>query len=106
MVEVMICLDCQPVWSAILRAPAADRYKAGTRRGENGTGRVTRSVILAGSASATELAELAEIAKRAGVAELADAPDLGSGAERRGGSSPSTRTTTHSLPCRNLPLTP
>jgi hypothetical protein len=28
----------------------------------------------------------------AGVAELADAPDLGSGAERRGGSSPSTRT--------------
>ena len=30
---------------------------------------------------------------RAGVAELVDAPDLGSGAERRGGSSPSTRTT-------------
>ena len=29
----------------------------------------------------------------AGVAELADAPDLGSGAARRGGSSPSTRTT-------------
>lgn len=28
----------------------------------------------------------------AGVAELADAPDLGSGALRRGGSSPSTRT--------------
>jgi hypothetical protein len=28
----------------------------------------------------------------AGVAELADAPDLGSGAARRGGSSPSTRT--------------
>ena len=28
----------------------------------------------------------------AGVAKLADAPDLGSGAERRGGSSPSTRT--------------
>ena len=27
----------------------------------------------------------------AGVAELADAPDLGSGAARRGGSSPSTR---------------
>ena len=30
----------------------------------------------------------------AGVAELVDAPDLGSGAVRRGGSSPSTRTTT------------
>ena len=29
----------------------------------------------------------------AGVAKLADAPDLGSGAARRGGSSPSTRTT-------------
>ena len=28
----------------------------------------------------------------AGVAELVDAPDLGSGAVRRGGSSPSTRT--------------
>ena len=28
----------------------------------------------------------------AGVAELADAPDLGSGAARRGGSSPFTRT--------------
>ena len=28
----------------------------------------------------------------AGVAELVDAPDLGSGAERRGGSSPLTRT--------------
>ncbi len=28
----------------------------------------------------------------AGVAELVDAPDLGSGAERRGGSSPFTRT--------------
>ncbi|MEY2695495.1 MAG: hypothetical protein RLZZ72_751, partial [Actinomycetota bacterium] len=28
----------------------------------------------------------------AGVAKLADAPDLGSGAERRGGSSPFTRT--------------
>ncbi len=28
----------------------------------------------------------------AGVAELADAPDLGSGALRRGGSSPFTRT--------------
>ena len=30
----------------------------------------------------------------AGVAKLVDAPDLGSGAARRGGSSPSTRTTT------------
>ncbi len=30
--------------------------------------------------------------KIAGVAELADAPDLGSGAARRGGSSPFTRT--------------
>jgi len=30
----------------------------------------------------------------AGVAKLADAPDLGSGAARRGGSSPSTRTIT------------
>ena len=30
----------------------------------------------------------------AGVAELADAPDLGSGAARRGGSSPFTRTIT------------
>ena len=29
---------------------------------------------------------------RAGVAELVDAPDLGSGAARRGGSSPFTRT--------------
>lgn len=29
----------------------------------------------------------------AGVAELADAPDLGSGALRRGGSSPFSRTT-------------
>ena len=29
----------------------------------------------------------------AGVAKLVDAPDLGSGAARRGGSSPSTRTT-------------
>ncbi len=28
----------------------------------------------------------------AGMAELVDAPDLGSGAERRGGSTPSTRT--------------
>jgi hypothetical protein len=32
----------------------------------------------------------------AGVAELADAPDLGSGAARRGGSSPFTRTL---IPC-------
>ena len=30
----------------------------------------------------------------AGVAELVDAPDLGSGAVRRGGSSPFTRTNT------------
>ena len=30
--------------------------------------------------------------KNAGVAKLVDAPDLGSGAVRRGGSSPSTRT--------------
>ena len=30
---------------------------------------------------------------KAGVAKLVDAPDLGSGAARRGGSSPSTRTT-------------
>ena len=30
--------------------------------------------------------------KYAGVAELADAPDLGSGAARRGGSTPFTRT--------------
>ena len=30
--------------------------------------------------------------KKAGVAELVDAPDLGSGAVRRGGSSPFTRT--------------
>ena len=34
---------------------------------------------------------------RAGVAELVDAPDLGSGAERRGGSSPFTRTTIYLL---------
>ncbi len=32
------------------------------------------------------------LALNAGVAELADAPDLGSGAVRRGGSSPFTRT--------------
>ena len=31
----------------------------------------------------------------AGVAELVDAPDLGSGIERCGGSSPLTRTTDH-----------
>ncbi len=31
----------------------------------------------------------------AGVAELADAPDLGSGAARRGGSSPFTRTSNY-----------
>ena len=31
----------------------------------------------------------------AGVAELVDAPDLGSGAARRGGSSPFTRTKSH-----------
>ncbi len=33
----------------------------------------------------------------AGVAELADAPDLGSGAARRGGSTPFTRTTKYQL---------
>ena len=33
----------------------------------------------------------------AGVAELVDAPDLGSGAARRGGSSPFTRTTIDNL---------
>ena len=33
----------------------------------------------------------------AGVAELVDAPDLGSGSERSGGSSPSTRTNFKSL---------
>ena len=33
----------------------------------------------------------------AGVAELADAPDLGSGAARRGGSTPFTRTIYHLL---------
>ena len=32
------------------------------------------------------------IRNHAGVVELVDAPDLGSGVERRGGSSPSTRT--------------
>ncbi len=43
-------------------------------------------------------------AKHAGVAELVDAPDLGSGAARRGGSSPSTRTSTSSDRLgRNLP---
>ena len=35
---------------------------------------------------------LLESAPDAGVAKLVDAPDLGSGAARRGGSSPSTRT--------------
>ena len=34
-----------------------------------------------------------EFTYEAGVAKLVDAPDLGSGAARRGGSSPSTRTT-------------
>jgi hypothetical protein len=33
----------------------------------------------------------------AGVAELADAPDLGSGAARRGGSTPFTRTIDYQL---------
>ncbi len=37
---------------------------------------------------------LLETAHSAGVAKLVDAPDLGSGAARRGGSSPSTRTIT------------
>ena len=36
---------------------------------------------------------LLESGPDAGVAKLVDAPDLGSGAARRGGSSPSTRTT-------------
>jgi ADP-dependent NAD(P)H-hydrate dehydratase / NAD(P)H-hydrate epimerase len=40
----------------------------------------------------------------AGVAKLADAPDLGSGAARRGGSSPSTRTKGACRPRRNFPL--
>jgi len=35
---------------------------------------------------------LERLCQIAGVAKLADAPDLGSGAARRGGSSPSTRT--------------
>ena len=35
---------------------------------------------------------LSNVLKKAGVAELVDAPDLGSGAARRGGSSPSIRT--------------
>ena len=40
-----------------------------------------------------------EIARQsnAGVAKLVDAPDLGSGAARRGGSSPSTRTKFHNI---------
>ncbi len=37
-------------------------------------------------------AGFAKAALNAGVAELVDAPDLGSGAARRGGSSPFTRT--------------
>ena len=41
---------------------------------------------------------------RAGVAKLVDAPDLGSGAARRGGSSPSTRTTTDLRACSALYL--
>ena len=36
---------------------------------------------------------LVKPALAAGVAELVDAPDLGSGGESRGGSSPSARTT-------------
>jgi hypothetical protein len=36
--------------------------------------------------------EIFNVFYHAGVAELADAPDLGSGAARRGGSSPFTRT--------------
>ena len=35
---------------------------------------------------------------RAGVAELVDAPDLGSGGENRGGSSPSARTIVRAYP--------
>ena len=45
-------------------------------------------------------------ALRAGVAELVDAPDLGSGAARRGGSSPLTRTTSplvSDLPAHHSP---
>lgn len=37
-------------------------------------------------------AKITEQLRNAGVAKLADAPDLGSGASRREGSSPSTRT--------------
>ena len=37
--------------------------------------------------------DASEQLSNAGVAKLVDAPDLGSGAARRGGSSPSTRTT-------------
>ena len=36
------------------------------------------------------------------MAKLVDAPDLGSGAARRGGSSPSTRTTTFNFKVRNV----
>ena len=40
----------------------------------------------------------------AGVAKLVDAPDLGSGAARRGGSSPSTRTKFDNIICFFLPM--
>ena len=40
----------------------------------------------------------------AGVAKLVDAPDLGSGAARRGGSSPSTRTTYPKKIDRQIPM--
>ena len=42
------------------------------------------------------------ISKNAGVAELADAPDLGSGAARRGGSTPFTRTRIYLLKYRDI----
>jgi hypothetical protein len=42
--------------------------------------------------------------KYAGVAELADAPDLGSGAARRGGSTPFTRTINFLLKRLRLPV--
>ena len=41
---------------------------------------------------------LVKPAPAAGVAELVDAPDLGSGDESRGGSSPSARTTSFATP--------
>ena len=41
---------------------------------------------------------LVKPALAAGVAELVDAPDLGSGGESRGGSSPSARTTSFATP--------